>query len=1073
MATGEQVRIDDVTRALIAAGVTDPDVLRTSVAIAAREALGDSLSGTGTVESDLPETPGSASTWLRGPYDMNAVGHGVFQFTPGEDYAVKPMHPNMDGWTLEQQAQFFAQTYANNKDFSPWTYNPTYAAQVTHSDSSYVQAAQASIQRVATGQGTPPLSQSTATIAAKADQVLGSAPTPPGGNAPMNNYGVAGASPIPNARPGDGEQQPLPNATAADAARSNDLRNYTPLGSPQPTSQLQQDLRDGLPVLVTTPNGFPGSLYSIYDANNVQHYYYPDGSRETAEPFGTDTGNQQYAALKAAYLKDGPPSLGGLQVQAHTTTGGNKEISITPEQAKQLGTNGIPAAAPTGPGSIPQSGSATANAQAGAVNEAGQTGALGGGGPLSGKVNIPFVGNINPFAKPSTSSAAAPLPVGSPLDRGVGALTPTNGAQSAGQGGTVASNLLRPGTAAPSTGAQAGAQAGTAAEAARAVTTTVNPGGGSTPAPSTAFTPVRQPPNPAGYVPTGSLPPGSVGNAFRGNVFTSPDGRPLGSPYYTDPSARLGGYPTIVASNPGVTSIVSPAGGLGYNPLMLQAAQKGAASFDIPWGSLAQGAVNQIQMNPYAADNPLEEARLAGLQVKPESYTTNGLGQTVMNSNQFPVDSPNWNTPVNPNAGQMVSSTGSATRYASGGGLDITEPSVMIPARQLIPGQEVKATFGEVRPEAEFRHGGRVSIENHVAGMPRYPAGSQNQMLGQQLLGGPQPPPPMGAPGSAAYVSGGGLRLIPHFDVSDSFAAETGGQNAGGDQTSTVTGGTPAPTASGTAGGSAGGLTASAPTTTTTAPPAQATATAAPTTSSTNSSGINTNYTLPAAPALPAAGTENQSSGQADPNYAPSLTSFNAQGQRNPTQTRYLTNAQAYDAAYNNWLKSLDAMTGGIDQQRLDALNQLNSPQSQADAQAVAAKQRLQEDTDYKFPAAGLKTPIDVMPALGQNGTTGGALGPGLRWALLDPQTQYDRMNTQLGTLSSILNNQITAARNQASIDHANFMARFGGGSGGGSGGSGGSGGGSSDPTRGGTVASNGTGYATIGSLLSSGRIIQ
>ncbi len=152
-----------------------------------------------------------------------------------------------------------------------------------------------------------------------------------------------------------------------------------------------------------------------------------------------------------------------------------------------------------------------------------------------------------------------------------------------------------------------------------------------------------------------------------------------------------------------------------------------------------------------------------------------------------------------------------------------------------------------------------------------------------------------------------------------------------------------------------------------------------------------------------------------------------------------LTNAQAYDQNLNSYLSQLSGLGTNMANQRLGALNTLNTTTPEA-RNAIAAARRERQTTDYKYGAGGLPTPTEVQPPLGTSGLGMANPGAGLRIALLDPEDQYNRMSGQLGTASAALNELISSARQQAELARANALAAAGGGSSGSGGGSGGGG---------------------------------
>lgn len=175
------------------------------------------------------------------------------------------------------------------------------------------------------------------------------------------------------------------------------------------------------------------------------------------------------------------------------------------------------------------------------------------------------------------------------------------------------------------------------------------------------------PPPPPLPSPIGSLPakqfPGFTSSATgqRSSPFT-PDAQgniPVyGGPNVSDQTAsspRQGGLLTLASRSPGAVSLVSPQGGLGYNPYAIQSGQAGEnalsprdaalASFGIPFASFnpydesrsgpnitaqENSFLNQYLDNPYSADNPVEQARLAGVLVGSTPEVTNGYDESAL-----------------------------------------------------------------------------------------------------------------------------------------------------------------------------------------------------------------------------------------------------------------------------------------------------------------------------------------------------------------------------------------------------------------------------------------------------------
>lgn len=571
------------------------------------------------------------------------------------------------------------------------------------------------------------------------------------------------------------------------------------------------------------------------------------------------------------------------------------------------------------------------------------------------------------------------------------------------------------------------------------------------------------PPAPTGYIPPRQVvpSPGAIPNTLNEGAVPG-----KGIPYYTGNEARTHGLPVLVSNSPGSMSVASPSAGYGENPFAIQMADKGLGSFGLPpeGASLSQVQVAALQENPYSLNNPLEQARLSGGLTKDPSFVSSGNGTTVHYANGGGIAF----DPSAENSGPAGGLPGPRFDEQMGGVPQQVYRGVGVANGNSYPGN-LGPDYQQLQAQAQAAAKAAQELSHNMVYGPRVggqvfnpnatlDASQIDDRRGMPFIPSPPPPSywnPPHNPVPAGYAHGGGLSIhgpahlvddatgqtLATFVDSRNHTPETLYDHGTGisvmnhaapsmhpDNPNTgmmrfATGGsfgengtqyTDTPVGGGSFDSSSNDTSASnpapIPTPSLTSSPAPV-ATPVPTPAATSVT-PSYNYTLPTAPTAPSLATANQASG---------ITSLNGSASNPSYSDPMLTNAQAYEQNYNNYLQQLAGLDSGNAQQRLDALNNLNNA-NPADTQAIGAAQHARDITDPKYGMAGLSKPIDLMPPIGSSGLGLGSPGPGLRYALLTPEDQYNRMNSRLATAGSALSGLITSSRQIAELQHSQFL---------------------------------------------------
>lgn len=510
------------------------------------------------------------------------------------------------------------------------------------------------------------------------------------------------------------------------------------------------------------------------------------------------------------------------------------------------------------------------------------------------------------------------------------------------------------------------------------------------------------PPQPVGLAPPGAFPKSAYGDRDLGAT-------DKGVPIYAGEQARQGGLPTVVGSGPGMTSVAQRGIGTGFNPLMFAASTEGFNNFGIPMGGPITAAnEDRLRANSPGNIGGLEQGALAGTQVRPVSFVSDGLGRTTVDNPQqiTGAGANEWNRPVKPFAGggqidfgrlrpltpiapegeqkenarierlyredwnpgfrpdiqldpsqvedrrpSPIMGGGGGRAYAGGGGLTLHGPATLY---DDATGQPI-ATMGEVRPEGlDFSNMG-LKIDNSVPGTTRYDGTQYDES------------------GPRRFTTGGEV----NFDWMD--AGNTHNNFPAPSPTAT-----PEPVVTGSF-----------------APPAPTTVSApAPTAAPAPQSLLPTMPTFPQAPTPPVV--------------------YNNPAIDRPAADKFATDSQNYATGV---AVAGSSALADIANRRAGLIGNLADPNADAQRQQVATAQRARDVTDYKYGAAGLPTPTNVLPPFGSSGVGLSSTAPGTRYMLLTPEQQYERMNAPLSSMSAAVSAQISAAQTLAEAQKAQFLA--------------------------------------------------
>lgn len=511
--------------------------------------------------------------------------------------------------------------------------------------------------------------------------------------------------------------------------------------------------------------------------------------------------------------------------------------------------------------------------------------------------------------------------------------------------------------------------------------------------------PVAPPNNITGYAPPQSMSPGfrqQFGATDKGvPVYQQPEANKLAQIPGTGPG-QVGLRTSNLNETPnkGVPGTGTGTGvGFGYNPFALKAGAAGSApdatnasaldSFGIPFThepssgfSAGPSGLSQFlqnyQSNPYSADNPIEQARLAGTLVKEPTTISNGYDQQSMTVNQPFKRGGFIKTPPIEQADSMppTDAMGQPRMYAHGGGLIISHPAHIT---DDATGQPI-ASLSEVRPEQLTPKPGGFSISNHVPGTQRYSQG-----------------------GMAHFDDGGAV----YGDIAGGNATPQQGSSAPNQQSTDTTNSVTNQQSSGVAPASQTQQTTPA-------------VGAAPTTSPSTPNSVTNLLGLPATggfgsmPQPPGSLNGGQTSGVDAVTGLPNSAALNDPG--------YKAQLDAYNRRLDQ--ADADAMMAGT-QAESNLFNKLGSPEARAEELANANMQAQRDATDYKYGLAGMNKPVEVQPPYAFPGTMPetGSPGVGQRWALVSPQQQYQTLLQFAQSYFSNARNQISAAKAAAGLN--------------------------------------------------------